>query len=70
MLMRYFVTPHHITHGNLRAEIQANDSYEKKSVPSSQETRYVSATKTNRFMLFRQKIAVSCENNIKREITL
>jgi hypothetical protein len=42
----------------------------KKSVPSSQETYYVSVTKTNRFMLLKQKIAVCCENHIKREITL
>jgi hypothetical protein len=30
---------------------------------TSQETHYVSATKTNRLMLFREIIAVYCENH-------
>jgi hypothetical protein len=32
-------------------------------VHTSQETHYVSATKSNRLMLFREIIAVSCEND-------
>jgi hypothetical protein len=31
------------------------------SVRTSQKTHYVTATKTNRLMLFREKIAVYCE---------
>jgi hypothetical protein len=34
----------------------------KNSVRTSQETHYVSATETNRLMLFREIIAVYCEN--------
>jgi hypothetical protein len=33
----------------------------KSSVPTSQETHYVSATKTNRLMLFWETVAVYCE---------
>jgi hypothetical protein len=35
----------------------------QSSVRTSQETHYVSATKTNRLMLFREIIAVYCENH-------
>jgi hypothetical protein len=35
----------------------------KNSVRTSQETHYVSATKTNRLMLFRETVAVYCENH-------
>jgi hypothetical protein len=35
----------------------------KYSVHTSQETRYVSATKPNRLMLFRRAVAVYCENH-------
>jgi hypothetical protein len=37
----------------------------KSSVRTSQETHYVSATKPNRLMLFREIIAVYCENRMK-----
>jgi hypothetical protein len=33
----------------------------KDSARTSQETRYVSATKPNRLMLFRETVAVYCE---------
>jgi hypothetical protein len=33
------------------------------SVRTSQETHYVSATKPNRLMLFRETVAVYCENH-------
>jgi hypothetical protein len=35
----------------------------KNSVRTSQETHYVSATKPNRLMLFRERVAVYCENH-------
>jgi hypothetical protein len=34
-------------------------------VRTSQETYYVSATKTNRLMLFEETVATSCENRMK-----
>jgi hypothetical protein len=40
------------------------------SVHSSQETHYVSVTKTNRLMLFRETVAVYCENHTKQANTL
>jgi hypothetical protein len=40
------------------------------SVPTSQETRYVTATKPNRLMLFREIIAVYCENHTEHTNTL
>jgi hypothetical protein len=42
----------------------------KNPVCTSQETRYVSATKTNQLMLFRETIAVYCENHTKHTNTL
>jgi hypothetical protein len=36
--------------------------YNKNSVRTSQETHYISATKPNLLMLFREIIAVYCEN--------
>jgi hypothetical protein len=35
----------------------------KNSVRTSQETHYVSATEPNRLMLFRETVAVYCENH-------
>jgi hypothetical protein len=35
----------------------------KKWVRTSQETHYVSATKPNRLMLFRETVAVYCETH-------
>jgi hypothetical protein len=40
------------------------------SVRTSQETQYVSATKPNRLMLFREIIAVYCENHTEHINTL
>jgi hypothetical protein len=37
---------------------------------TSKETRYVSATKTNRLMLFMKTVAVYCENHTKHINTL
>jgi hypothetical protein len=34
----------------------------KNTVRTSQETHYISATKPNRLMLFRETVAVYCEN--------
>jgi hypothetical protein len=42
----------------------------KNSVRISQETHYVSATKPNRLMLFREIIAVYFENHTKHRNTL
>jgi translation initiation factor IF-1 len=39
-------------------------------VRTSQETRYVSATKPNRLMLFRETVAVYCENHTEHINTL
>jgi hypothetical protein len=35
-------------------------------VRTSQETHYVSATKPNRLMLFRETVAVYCENHMEQ----
>jgi predicted Zn-dependent protease with MMP-like domain len=40
------------------------------SVRTSQETRYVSATKPNRLMLFRETVAVYCENHTEHTDTV
>jgi hypothetical protein len=40
------------------------------SVRTSQETRHVSATKPNRLMLFRETVAVFCENQTEHTDTL
>jgi hypothetical protein len=42
----------------------------KHSVHTSQEIHYVSATKPNRLMLFRETVAVYCENHMKHTNTL
>jgi hypothetical protein len=39
-------------------------------VRTSQETHYVSATKPNRLMLFRETVAVYCENHTEHTDTL
>jgi hypothetical protein len=38
------------------------------SVRASHETHYVSATKPNRLMLFRETVAIYCENHKKHKI--
>jgi hypothetical protein len=40
------------------------------SVRTSQETHYVSATKPNRLMLFRETVAVYCEIHVEHTNTL
>jgi hypothetical protein len=40
------------------------------SVRTSQETHYVSATENNRLMLFRETVAVYCENHMEHTNTL
>jgi hypothetical protein len=42
----------------------------KNPVRISQETHYVSATKTNRLMLFKERIAVYIENHTEHTNTL
>jgi hypothetical protein len=42
----------------------------KHSVRTSQETHYISATKTNRLMLFGETVAVYCENHTEHTDTL
>jgi hypothetical protein len=42
----------------------------KDSVRTSQETHYVSTTKTNRLMLFGETVAVYCENHTEHTDTL
>jgi hypothetical protein len=42
----------------------------KNSVFISQETHYISATKPNRLMLFRETVAVYCENHTEHTDTL
>jgi hypothetical protein len=42
----------------------------KNSVRTSQETHYVSATNTHRLMLFRETVAVYCENHTEHINTL
>jgi hypothetical protein len=42
----------------------------KNPFRTSEETRYVSATKTNRLMLFREIVAVYCENRMEHTNTL
>jgi predicted Zn-dependent protease with MMP-like domain len=41
-----------------------------KPVRTSQKTYYVSATEPNRFMLFRQTVAVYCENQTEHTDTV
>jgi hypothetical protein len=43
---------------------------DKKSVRTSQETCYVSATKPNRLLLFREELTVYCENHMEHTNTL
>jgi hypothetical protein len=42
----------------------------KNVVRTSQETHYVSATRPNRLMLFRETVAVYCENHTEHTDTL
>jgi hypothetical protein len=40
------------------------------SIRTSQETHYISATEANRLMLFRETVAVYCENHAEHINTL
>jgi hypothetical protein len=51
---------------SLKSEIRVNTD----SVRTSQETHYVTATKPNQLMLFREIIAVYCENHTEHLNTL
>jgi hypothetical protein len=42
----------------------------ENSVRTSQETHYVSSTKPNRLMMFRETVAVYCENHTQHTNTL
>jgi hypothetical protein len=42
----------------------------KNLVRTSQETHYVSATKPNRLLLFRETVAVYCENHTEHTNTI
>jgi hypothetical protein len=42
----------------------------KNPVRTSQGTHYVTATKTNRLMLFGETVAVYCENHTEHKYTL
>jgi hypothetical protein len=52
------------------ARILSVNSEYNISVRTSQETHYVSATKPNRLMLFRETVAVYCENHTEHVDTL
>jgi hypothetical protein len=49
---------------------ECGDFIYKNSVRTSQETHYVSATETNRLMLFGETVAVYCENHTAHINTL
>jgi translation initiation factor IF-1 len=49
---------------------ECRDFIYKNSDSTSQETHYVSATETNRLMLFREELAVYCENHMEHINTL
>jgi hypothetical protein len=42
----------------------------KNSVCTSEETHYVSATETNRLMLFGKTVVVYCENHTEHKYTV
>jgi hypothetical protein len=56
-----------ISSNPLKTELLLNNIY---SVRTSQETYYFSGTKSNRLILFRETVAVYCENHTKRTNTL
>jgi hypothetical protein len=48
-----------------------NHTEQTDTVRTSQETHYVSTTRTNRLMLFRETVAVCCEKSkVKVQVTL
>jgi hypothetical protein len=58
------------TLGSCTAPSRELDAVTIISVRTSQETHYVSATKPNRLMLFRETVAVYCENRTEHIDTL
>jgi hypothetical protein len=58
-------------HANAFAQAypKVNHGTYKNSARTSQETHYVSATKPNRLMLFRETVAVYCENHTEHTDT-
>jgi hypothetical protein len=56
------------TLNSLKSELLQNNTY--NSVLTSQETNYFSATKTSLLMLFRETVAVYCENHMRHTNTL
>jgi hypothetical protein len=53
----------HIQFNNLKTEFDLNKI--QNSVHTSQETYYVSITKNNRLLRFRETVAVCCESHRK-----
>jgi hypothetical protein len=49
----------------VKAEFLLHNTVYKNSVRTSQETHYVSTTKPNRLMLFRERVAVYYESHTK-----
>jgi hypothetical protein len=49
---------------------ECRDFIYKNSVRTSQETHYVSATKPNRLVLFKETVAVYCERHVEHTNTL
>jgi hypothetical protein len=49
---------------------ECGDFIYKNSVRTSQETHYVSTKETNRLVLFRETVAVYCENHMEHTNTL
>jgi actin-related protein len=60
---------HGVVLNPLKTEFVLNYIY-KNSVRTSQETHHLSATETNRLMLFRETVAVYCENHTEHTDTL
>jgi hypothetical protein len=54
----------------LQNEFLLNNTLYINSVRTSQGTRYVTATKQNRLMLFRETVAVYCEDHTENTNTL
>jgi hypothetical protein len=53
----------------LKTEFLLNN-IDSNSIRTSQETQYVSTTKPNRLLLFRETVAVYCENHTEHTNTL
>jgi translation initiation factor IF-1 len=73
MLFRETVTVYcenHTEHTNTVCGQNARDFIYKNSFRTSQDSHYVSATKPNQLMLFREAVAVYCENHTEHPNTL